>query len=70
MVVSLSLLFATLKFLKWCRRGDSNPLFFSPVFTGFYALFLKPCVFPKKMIDFVFCTSCTTYTTRTYLRLS
>ena len=25
MVVSLSLLFATLKFLIWCRRGDSNP---------------------------------------------
>jgi len=51
-------------------KGGLEPLFFSPVFTGFYAAFSKPCVFPKKIKHFHFYTSSTTYTTRTYLRLS
>ena len=55
---------------SWCRRGDSNPLFFSTVFIGFYAAFSKPRIFPKKLKRFAFYTSSTTYTTRTYLRLS
>jgi hypothetical protein len=60
---------------KWLNfylvpKGDSNPLFFSPVFTGFYNVFFKPCVFPRKTKHFAFYTTSTTYTVSTYLRLS
>jgi len=46
-------------------KGGLSPLFFSTVFIRFYDVFHRPGVFLKKMKQFAFYTSSTTYTIST-----